>query len=87
VEDPLSCRYLLPYYRARNIDLNSLNPFYEDGSSFQEYLKCDKEVVAEDFKVLFTPCNKHMMEDEPNIGKPNRRVRYFLSRMVAPNYV
>lgn len=86
VEQPLRKRYLLPFYKARNISRNILH--YDIGyTSYYDWLYCDKEVVAEDFKYFFTPCKKHAMEYVSEIGLPNIRLQYFLSRMVHPDHV
>jgi hypothetical protein len=86
LDNPFSTRYLLPYYRARNIGRSALIKYVDANDSYENYLRCDKEVVAEDFKYFFTPFrSNHLMADIEEIGLPNQRVEYFLSRMIHPN--
>ncbi len=86
LEDPLAKRYLLTFYKSRNIFRDVLH-YNIDYQSYDEWLHCDKEVVAEDFKYFFTPCSEHLMDSVVGIGIPNIRVNYFLSRMVHPDSV
>ena len=84
LEDPLAKRYLLPFYKSRNISRDVLH-YNIDYKSYDEWLHCDKEVVAEDFKYFFTPCKEHLLESVVEVGIPSIRVSYFLSRMVHPD--
>jgi len=86
IEDPLARRYLLPFYKSRNISRDVLH-YNVDYTTYDEWLHCDKEVIAEDFKYFFTPCKDHLMESVSEIGLPGIRVNYLLSRMVHPDSV
>ena len=57
-----------------------LNPTVKSGG-YDEWLHCDKEVIAKDFKVLFTPCKRHYMEHVPEIGYPPPELASFLANM------
>ena len=63
------------YYRIRRLDRTLFNPNYE-----QEWSTCDKEVLAEDYRVLFTDSQyPHKMREI--IGYPSTEVASYLKKM------
>lgn len=70
--DIFACRAPWLYYRIRRIDPNR---FSSDLSKGWEY--CDKEVLAEDYRFLFTKSKEpHVME--PLLGNPSTEVADYI---------
>lgn len=51
------CRDRLPqeYYEARGLNTSNCIAFYTDQSHQDDWYKCDKEIIAEDYRCLFAP--------------------------------
>jgi hypothetical protein len=80
VYNGLQHRYVMLFYHYRNMPLNTLN-CHLPSVTYAEWLRCDKEVVAEDFKVQFTPCKNHAMVNTAGIGKPPPALQDYLGRL------
>lgn len=66
------------YYRIRRMDSNNFCTDYNQG-----WQQCDKEVLAEDYRCLFTPFkDEHAMERA--IGCPSTEVKDYLNRFGSP---
>jgi hypothetical protein len=88
--DLLKTRAPVDYYRARNIEetYDQTAPFYEKG-----WNNCDKEILAEDYRVLFTNSDRpHRMANAENgntvaRGKPPEITRDWIWRLFRPEAV
>lgn len=68
LEKPLSDRAPMEYYRMRGLNLQNFAPDYSQG-----WHRCDKEVLAEDYKYFFSPFkNQHRMKNL--VGDPSDEV-------------
>lgn len=66
------------YYRIRRMKSNDFAPDYSQG-----WQHCDKEVLAEDYRCLFTPYkDEHAMDRA--IGCPSTEVKDYLNRFGSP---
>lgn len=70
--DPYQERAELAYYKMRG--LLPIDSFAPDDS--MDWHHCDKEILAEDYKFLFTPYQHHAMENF--IGMPSHEVRCYI---------
>jgi hypothetical protein len=72
------------YYNRRGINENQYKPDYTNGWHF-----CDKEVIAEDYRVLFTPfkTNHRMVKtDTPTqLDPPSKEVADFIWCLAKPS--
>jgi len=83
VEDPLSLRFMLPWYNCRNASLRDIH-YRIPCNDIDEWLHCDKEIIAEDFKNNFTPYKEerhHKMRNIEGIGLPPPAVIDYISRL------
>ena len=87
MEGLLKTRAPVDYYRARNIEgtYAQTAPFYEKG-----WCCCDKEILAEDYRVLFTSSRRPHRMAEPSYensvarGAPPAIARDWLWRLFRP---
>jgi len=79
IRDKYGERAPMLYYRIRRIDPKTFSGCYSKGWS-----KCDKEVLAEDYRCLFTPVkDNHRMQK--SIGNPSSEVEDYLRRFGHPS--
>jgi hypothetical protein len=73
------------YYIKRGLDHGSYNPGYN--SDDDSWFFNDKEVIAEDYRVLFSPCNdEHKMDNEKNkLEMPSVNVADFIWNLAKPS--
>lgn len=65
------------YYRIRGLDPQKFAKDYSKGWSY-----CDKEVLAEDYKYLFSPYDAHRMKNL--VGNPITEVKDFIDNIGKP---
>lgn len=69
------------YYRMRGLDPKTYAKDYSNGWSF-----CDKEVLAEDYKHLFSPyAGTHRMEGA--VSNPTTEVRHYIQALRKPYWL
>jgi hypothetical protein len=69
------------YYRLRGLNNQDYDPYYDRG-----WEKCDKEIIAEDYRVLFAPapCNeKHQMGKScgGTLELPSQEVKTYIQNL------
>ncbi len=79
-------RMPMEYYTLRGLDQARYSAFYIN-SSFEAWCRCDKEIIAEDYKFLFAPephGNFHRIVEEANdniLKNPSASIGDFIRRI------
>jgi len=73
------------YYIERGLDCGLYNPGYK--SDDDSWFFTDKEVIAEDYRVLFSPYDdKHKMDNDNNkLEKPSMNIADFIWNLAKPS--
>jgi hypothetical protein len=84
------CQDRLPqaYYEVRGLDVSNCIAFYTEVSHPNDWYKCDKEIIAEDYRCLFAPAPHNvdhqivtMAQNIITLDCPDASVREFIENI------